>query len=213
MKIHFYSPVVGLLALGLLSFSACKEDKEDTTAPTIALKGSSPMSINVGTAYSEPGATASDDVDGDISASITITGTVNTAEAGSYTRTYTVSDAAGNTGSASRVVNVVLTRDSYLGSYTGTENCPSPYGLSTIPTISAGASANKIVLSPFYFNGGELIMTVDGGNVTIDPGQNPIPVGASAAGNGTFDGNTLVLSLTMTENGLPAVNCTATYTK
>ena len=211
MKVHFQSTLAGLLAFGVLSFTACK--KEDTTAPVVTLKGSSPMSINVGTAYTEPGATATDDVDGDISDAITISGTVNSASAGSYTRTYSVSDAAGNTGTATRVVNVVLTRDSYLGSYTGTENCPSPYGLSTTPSITAGATANKIVLSPFYFNGGSLIMTVDAGNVTIDPGQNPAPVGASAAGNGTFNGTTLVLNLTMQENGLPAVNCTATYTK
>jgi hypothetical protein len=210
MKARFNSSLVGLLSLGLL-FSACK--KEDTTSPVITLKGTSPMSVNLGAAYTEPGATASDDVDGDISSDITITGTVNTSEAGSYTRVYTVSDAAGNTGTASRIVNVIYTRDSYLGSYTGTENCPSPYGLSTTPTITAGASANKIRLSPFYFNGGELIMTVDAGTVTIDPGQNPAPVGASAQGTGTFDGNTLVLSLTMTESGLAPVNCTATYTK
>lgn len=211
MKVHFPSTLAGLLAVGVLSFTACK--KEDTTAPVITLKGSSPMSINVGTAYTEPGAAASDDVDGDISDGITITGTVNSASAGSYTRTYTVSDAAGNTGTATRVVNVVLTRDSYLGSYTGTENCQSPFGLSTTPSINAGSAANKIVLTPFYFNGGELIMTVDGGNVTIDPGQNPPPVGASASGNGTFNGTTLVLNLTMQESGLPPHNCTATYTK
>jgi hypothetical protein len=211
MKTTIHPILSGLAMLGLLTFSSCK--KEDTIAPVVTLKGSSPMTIDVGAAYTEPGATATDDVDGDISSKIAITGTVTNTAAGTYTRTYAVTDAAGNTGTASRVVNVVLTRASYLGSYTGTENCPSPYGLSTVPAITAGAGANKIVLSPFYFNGGELIMTVNGGSVTIDAGQNPAPVGASAVGTGTFNGSTLVLSLTMTENGLPPVNCTATYSK
>lgn len=79
----------------------------DITAPIITLNGSSPMSIAIGSTFTDPGATASDNVDGNISANIIVSGSVNTAVAGSYQLTYNVSDAAGNAAiQATRTVNV-----------------------------------------------------------------------------------------------------------
>ncbi|MFI1770277.1 immunoglobulin-like domain-containing protein, partial [Thalassobellus citreus] len=69
----------------------------DTTAPVITLTGAASIDINVGDTYSELGATASDNKDGDISANIVIGGdTVNSNVAGTYIITYNVSDVAGN---------------------------------------------------------------------------------------------------------------------
>lgn len=69
----------------------------DTTAPVITLNGASTINLNIGGAYTEQGATATDDVDGDITANIVIGGdTVDTNIAGAYIITYNVSDAAGN---------------------------------------------------------------------------------------------------------------------
>ncbi len=68
----------------------------DQTAPVITLLGDASPSLTVGTVFADAGVTASDDVDGDITANVTTTGTVDTATAGSYTLTYDVSDAAGN---------------------------------------------------------------------------------------------------------------------
>ena len=78
----------------------------DTTAPVITLNGASTVNLNVGDAYNEQGATATDNIDGDLTASIVTTGSVNTNVAGTYTVTYSVSDAAGNTASATRTVVV-----------------------------------------------------------------------------------------------------------
>jgi len=79
----------------------------DTERPVISLEGSDPMTLAVGGTYVEPGATAKDARDGDIATeNIAITGTVNTAEAGTYTITYTVTDAAGNVGTKTRTVIV-----------------------------------------------------------------------------------------------------------
>lgn len=78
----------------------------DTEAPEITLKGDNPLTLRVGDTYTDPGARATDNVDGDISAGIQTTGTVNTATAGTYTVTYTVSDKAGNTDTAERSVTV-----------------------------------------------------------------------------------------------------------
>ena len=68
----------------------------DTTRPVITLTGPANITLSVGDTYTEQGATATDDTDGDITANIQIGGSVDTANAGTYTRTYDVSDAAGN---------------------------------------------------------------------------------------------------------------------
>ncbi len=69
----------------------------DTTAPVITLLGDASVTVTVGDTYSDAGATASDDTDGDLTTSIVVDGgTVDTSAAGTYTVTYNVSDAAGN---------------------------------------------------------------------------------------------------------------------
>ena len=85
----------------------------DTTAPEIRLIGASPMEVNQGETFTDPGATASDDVDGALSASIMVGGdTVDTDTPGDYTITYDVSDAAGNAAeTVTRIVRVILVRD------------------------------------------------------------------------------------------------------
>ena len=83
---------------------------KDTTKPVITLTGGNdPVTLNVGTTYNELGATAVDVVDGkstDLTSNIVISGTVDTANAGTYTVTYTVSDWAGNVATATRTVVV-----------------------------------------------------------------------------------------------------------
>lgn len=78
----------------------------DTTKPVITLKGSNPVAINVGETYIDAGAEAIDDVDGNLT--VTTTGSVDTNTAGTYTLTYTATDAAGNTTTAIRTVNVSI---------------------------------------------------------------------------------------------------------
>ena len=84
-------------------------ESEDTyIPPVISLVGSSTIYIGVGDNFTDPGATASDYIDGDLTSSITSSGTVNTATEGTYLITYTVSDAAGNSVSITRTVIVSL---------------------------------------------------------------------------------------------------------
>jgi hypothetical protein len=81
----------------------------DRTAPVLTLTGDNPQTIEAGTAYTELGATATDSLDGDVTASIVIdSSTVNTTTSGTYTVTYNVMDAHGNAAAqATRTVNVV----------------------------------------------------------------------------------------------------------
>jgi len=68
----------------------------DTTKPVITILGDASVTLTVGGSYSDAGATASDDVDGDITANIATNSNVDTGTAGVYTVTYDVQDAAGN---------------------------------------------------------------------------------------------------------------------
>ena len=69
----------------------------DTAAPTIALRGQPSITLVVGTAYSDAGATATDVLDGDVSSRIVVTNPVDTAVVGTYTVTYNATDLSGNT--------------------------------------------------------------------------------------------------------------------
>jgi hypothetical protein len=68
----------------------------DLTAPVITLLGDNPVTLEVGTPYVEPGYTATDGVDGDISANVVVTGSVDHTVLGIYVLSYNVSDSAGN---------------------------------------------------------------------------------------------------------------------
>ncbi|WP_414858839.1 immunoglobulin-like domain-containing protein, partial [Paenibacillus sp. Soil787] len=79
----------------------------NATAPTITLSGSDSITVYVGSTYTDAGATATDNVDGDVTSSIVTTGTVDTSKEGTYSITYTVHDHAGNTAIATRTVQVI----------------------------------------------------------------------------------------------------------
>ncbi|MEK7182360.1 MAG: DUF5011 domain-containing protein, partial [Patescibacteria group bacterium] len=55
------------------------------------------LTLNVGDTYIEPGFTATDNEDGDITGSVVVSGSVNTGVAGVYTLTYNVTDSGGAT--------------------------------------------------------------------------------------------------------------------
>ncbi|MBV1910683.1 MAG: DUF5011 domain-containing protein [Kangiellaceae bacterium] len=76
----------------------------DTTAPVITITGDNPFNINQDDTYTDEGATATDNIDGSLS--VTSSGEVDTAIIGSYTISYSAADAAGNTATADRIVNV-----------------------------------------------------------------------------------------------------------
>ena len=133
----------------------------DTTPPTITLFGSATLSIALNTAYADAGATASDDTDGNITASITTTitfngntvGAVNTNTAGVYTITYNVSDTAGNPATpVTRTVTV-------MPAVAVTDTTP--------PTITLlGSAILSIALNTAYADAGATASDNIDGNIT-----------------------------------------------
>ena len=72
----------------------------DVTVPVITLTGAD-VSQEVGGSYTDAGATALDNIDGDITSNIATVNPVDPSTVGVYTVTYNVSDAAGNASSRS----------------------------------------------------------------------------------------------------------------
>lgn len=90
----------------------------DNTAPVITMTGSTPVTKVINQAYTDAGATATDNIDGVVTSRISVTSTVNMASVGTYTVTYNVSDNCGNVATAVvRTVNVITNIYDYA--YTG----------------------------------------------------------------------------------------------
>ena len=85
----------------------------DKTSPVITLKGESSVTITVGDAYVDAGATATDDTDGDLTAMVVTTGDdFDSNVAGTYQVRYNVSDGAGN--AATEVVRTVKVEEAVV---------------------------------------------------------------------------------------------------
>ena len=114
----------------------------DTTAPVITLKGQQSVTINVGETYEDAGATARDNVDGNITKSIAIIGVVDPSRPGVYTLIYTVKDNSGNAAAivarTVRVLDAVAPVLTLKGEQSVTINAGETY-------TDAGASAHDNV--------------------------------------------------------------------
>ena len=80
---------------------------KDIVPPMVSLKGTGVENVYQGGTYSDSGATATDDLDGDVSDSITTEGSVDTNIIGTYKIKYYAKDKSGNTGTAERTVQVI----------------------------------------------------------------------------------------------------------
>jgi hypothetical protein len=138
----------------------------DTAVPVITLVGDNPQVITAGTPYTELGAMASDNVDGDITDSIIIDASaVDTGVAGSYQVTYDVQDAAGNpAATVTRTVTV--------------ENPPPP----AAPNVALDVDLKKLIFSWDELPGAthyRLLENADGHSGFTQVGAN-IPAGTTS---------------------------------
>ncbi|MCK5818110.1 MAG: DUF5011 domain-containing protein [Psychromonas sp.] len=105
------------LLIIILVLSACggveenaitEKDETDKIKPVISLNGDASTTIAVGDTYADAGATASDTRDGTLTTKIIKTGSVDSAQMGTYTLKYNVSDAAGN--KANEVTRTIIVK-------------------------------------------------------------------------------------------------------
>lgn len=83
-----------------------KINYNDPVPPELTLRGDSTIQITAGKDYQEPGWTAEDNCDGDLTDSVEVSGSVDIYCAGTYQLNYTVTDGYGNTTTAQRTVQV-----------------------------------------------------------------------------------------------------------
>ena len=78
----------------------------DPIPPVVILEGDSAVTVQEGKTYQEPGFSASDNADGDLTDRVQISGTVDTSKPGTYKLYYTVTDSFGNSDTEVRIVQV-----------------------------------------------------------------------------------------------------------
>ena len=102
--------------LGVVSTTISTASTTDTVPPVITLQGIDPTTIAVGSAYIDLGATVSDNVDTNLGIHVSVDGgatttpdmiIINTSTPGTHTILFSATDAAGNTGYATRIVSVI----------------------------------------------------------------------------------------------------------
>ena len=137
----FYNYILLTLPILMLLFVSCDNDDDDLTSPIITLVGSTSIEVNLYSTYTDPGYSASDDTDGDITSLVVIGGdTVDTDTEGSYSVTYDVSDAAGNQAiQASRTISVVPNAVNAPATYAFTRNGES--------TVTFGGQSTRLAQS------------------------------------------------------------------
>jgi hypothetical protein len=170
MKNKFLQLFAAALLLSFLVLS-CSDDEDDTPSnqpPEIVLYGGSSISLLLNKPYEEPGFYAVDDKDTNLTASIVVTGSINSDSAAKQTISYTVTDSQGETTTEERTVNVYNQISQFNGvlygkmvdSYPGTE--PVKYAEYGQTSISVN---NQLILQNFA--------GVDSSNVEIILHSNP----------------------------------------
>jgi hypothetical protein len=114
------------LLIGILfALTACDKNKDENpvpepvanTKPVITLNGANPFVLSLNQTYTEPGATANDAEDGNISSQVITSGTINNNKIGSYSIKYVITDKGGLKDSAFRTVKVQNDAIGFKGNY------------------------------------------------------------------------------------------------
>lgn len=132
--------------------------------PVISLVGDGIMSIGLGCSYVEPGYTAVDNLNTDLTAAVTISGTVNTSLAGQYILNYIVKDALNSQSIVSRIVNVTnvaCNLDVNSNSIDGFAIFPNPVNEGKVYVTSTTNGLKNISI---YDMSGKLILTLQTDN-------------------------------------------------
>jgi formylglycine-generating enzyme required for sulfatase activity len=117
----------------------------DTANPELELFGGAAITREAGQAWAEPGVAAHDARDGNLTANVTVTGTVDVNSTGTYVLTYSVADTAGNTDSKTRTVTVTGARSVDLNASVAMDMLWVEPGSFTMgsPTSEPGRNADR----------------------------------------------------------------------
>jgi len=216
--------LAALVAVSSVFITGCSKD--DSEAPIITLNGSNPFQLEMLDNYVEPGASADDNEDGDISSSISVDASeIENRLPDTYNVYYSVSDAAGNSGDAVREVVVYATNNALAKSYTVNDTCGSgasavtfSYQQTVTASGAAGLAFNKFAN---YSGNTNITATVNGSGVVTLPTQTGLDIGIDVedhefAGTGNVTLNGFLLTYTDKNNSATPVStatCRAWFTR
>ena len=155
----------------------------DITPPVITLNGDNPITIYKGSEFTDPGATATDNIDGDLTSQITIDGYVDTNTIDSYALVYSVTDAAGNTANVRRTVNVVAVPacEEFTATVSNHESADRAYSLTetTGQTCYGSWCFGGTTTTTWYAQGSDENLGTDGSaTVTLRTSENGYVTGS-----------------------------------
>jgi hypothetical protein len=128
-------------ASGNTTFSTNTVVVADTTPPTLTVLGDDPLTNECHTAFVDPGATATDNCSGVVS--LVTNSTVNPNAPGSYMIQYIATDAAGNSATNTRVVQVVDTTPPVISSCAPPQTITANFsGVATLPDFTGLVAAS-----------------------------------------------------------------------
>lgn len=188
----------------VMVFASC--GKEDLTPPIISLDGDAIVILPLGGTYFDPGYTASDDQDGDLTGNVIVDdASVDTDLVGKYMVTYSVSDEAGNQDETTREVWVVATSAAYTGNYNCAGTLDALAYTYTTTVDSSTTTVGRILISnlgdyesfgasPYFINGD---ISGDLGNTFS---FNQVESGLTFNGTGSLSADGSQIDLTYTVN-------------
>lgn len=204
-----------IIGAGTIFLAGCGDD--DLSSPVINLDGDNPLTVVLGGTYTEPGFTATDNEDGDVTANVTTDESdVNTDMIGKYEVSYSVSDKAGNTGTEIRDVYVAAVKTSYTGTYNVSETCSDGGTYTYDVAISPGGATDEIILNNFGGYGTTVnVVASISGDLGDDITINYTTGGATFTGTGTLtDGSITDMKMNIdyvASDGSSSLNCDASY--
>ena len=131
----------------------------DPIPPELNLEGKAVITLEVGQSYTEPGYSANDNCDGDLTEKVVVTGTVDASKVGSYIINYSVLDTYENEATAQRTVNVIKPE-------TKPTTAPTESNKATTSTKPTESTTEKVNVSGI---GGVIYLTFDDGPGTETP--------------------------------------------
>ncbi len=190
------------MLLVVISF-LCSCGKQDETKPVVTMKGKNPdtLIVKTVTTYNDPGCTAQDDIDGDVTSNIIVSTNVNVNVVSYYLISYSVEDKAGNVSNKlTRRIEVITANGIYDASYNCTATADSV-------VISSNNTYDTLTISNAYSSGASIKASLSGTTYIIY--SQPFLAG-TITGTINASGTTLNVSFNLTS---PVTSCTATFKK
>ncbi|MBU0487648.1 MAG: DUF5011 domain-containing protein [Bacteroidetes bacterium] len=191
--------LIFVTASTFLLLISCRKD--DATPPQITLSGEKSMLHILNAPFTDPGATANDNKDGDRVVTSDADSVINIDSVAVYAISYTASDESGNIATETRTVEVYNESRDVEGAYQATDIFDGDTVVFNEYVSASHNLNNKISFSKFaYFTNATVYAMISGTTVTI-PSQSHICGPDSAertfAGQGSINGNTISVSYTV----------------